>query len=305
MNVRRAFFAPTGELRAPWRLLIFALFAIVATNIAFNAIVPYLGALLAPARLTVDRENWSFVLGLLAAHAAMLLWFEKGTSAPAAPSVMPKRRTHRLNWELVGLGRANARPSTLLVGFGLGAAAIALPIVMLLGVHWLSVVPWTQGSWAGAALRLTFFLLPAALWEELFSRGYVFAVLRKVWGWPTTLIVTSLAFGLLHLGNPDVDARSVVLVMIAGLFLGAVLVATRSLYAAWLAHFGWNWTMAALFHTKVSGITMEAPNYRVLDNGPDWATGGGWGPEGGLIAGAGMIAGFTYLMVRLRRRQES
>jgi hypothetical protein len=84
-------------------------------------------------------------------------------------------------------------------------------------------------------------------------------------------------------------------------FLGGVLVATRSLYAAWMAHFAWNWTMAVLFHTAVSGLPLESPGYRYVDAGPDWATGGPWGPEGGLPAALGMGAGMAYLFVRRRR----
>ena len=43
------------------------------------------------------------------------------------------------------------------------------------------------------------------------------------------------------------------LVTLAGFFLAACLYATRSLYAAWMAHFAWNWTMAVVFHAAVSG----------------------------------------------------
>ena len=68
------------------------------------------------------------------------------------------------------------------------------------------------------------------------------------------------------------------------------LYATKSLYAAWMAHFAWNWTMAVVFHTAVSGYPMEAPGYRYVDAGPDWATGGDWGPEGGIPAALGMGA---------------
>jgi hypothetical protein len=101
-----------------------------------------------------------------------------------------------------------------------------------------------------------------------------------------------------------VTAESVVLVMLAGFFLAGVLYATRSLYAAWMAHFAWNWTMAVVFHTAVSGYPMEAPGYRYVDAGPDWATGGEWGPEGGVPAGVGMIAGagLVYLLFRRRRQ---
>jgi uncharacterized protein len=92
-------------------------------------------------------------------------------------------------------------------------------------------------------------------------------------------------------------------VTLAGFFLAAVLYVTRSLYAAWTAHLAWNWTMAVIFHAAVSGYPMEAPGYRYVDAGPDWATGGPWGPEGGLPAGLGMCAGIAYLLIRRRRSE--
>jgi hypothetical protein len=152
-------------------------------------------------------------------------------------------------------------------------------------------------------LRLTLFLLPGALLEELVTRGYIFAALREVWGWRWTLVITSVAFGLLHLKNAGVTIGSVLLVIAAGFLLGGVLVAVRSLYAAWMTHFAWNWTMAVVFHTAVSGYPLESPGYRYVDAGPDWATGGAWGPEGGIPAGIGMGGGAAAAYATARRRR--
>jgi hypothetical protein len=91
------------------------------------------------------------------------------------------------------------------------------------------------------------------------------------------------------------------MVIVAGVFLGGVLMATGSLWAAWAAHFGWNWTMAAIFHMQVSGGGFPTPDYRVVEVGPDWLTGGGWGPEGGLAALVGMTTAMLYLRERARR----
>jgi hypothetical protein len=107
---------------------------------------------------------------------------------------------------------------------------------------------------------------------------------------------------LLHLQNAGANFQSVALVTLAGVFLAMVRIATDSLYAAWMAHFAWNWVMAAIFHARVSGFAFDAPGYRYVDAGPDWATGGIWGPEGGIFAGLGMLAGTGLLLLRLRRR---
>ncbi|MDE3055039.1 MAG: CPBP family intramembrane metalloprotease, partial [Gemmatimonadota bacterium] len=115
----------------------------------------------------------------------------------------------------------------------------------------------------------------------------------------------SLGFGLLHLANHGSGVEPITMVTLAGVFLGAIVLATGSLYAAWMAHFAWNWVMAVPLHSPVSGIPLATPNYQLLDAGPRWLTGGTWGPEGGVAAAAGIMAGLTYLYARRPRREES
>lgn len=205
----------------------------------------------------------------------------------------------------VGLDRTAAHPKFLGLGFGIGALAIGLPILLLILTGWLDRQAVTSAPPGHPIVRMTVLLLPAALAEELITRGYVLSVFRDAFDWKWAVAITSVAFGLLHLRNPGADARSLTLVMLAGVFLATVRIATGSLYAAWMAHFAWNWVMAALFHAPVSGYAFDAPAYRYVDAGPDWATGGAWGPEGGIPAGLAMIGATGLLMVRrMRRRAE-
>ena len=135
-------------------------------------------------------------------------------------------------------------------------------------------------------------------------RGFAFAVLRRAFGWRLALIATSVVFGLLHAWNPGADAESILAVIVAGFFLGGILLATGSLYAAGAAHFAWNWVMAGALHIAVSGIPSGDPDYRTIETGPDWLTGGAWGPEGGLAAVAAMFVAIFYLYGRYLRTME-
>ena len=234
------------------------------------------------ALLSISVAFWTVLASLIVAHVVVLRWVE------------------RRPWSYVGLAREDARVPLLGISLALGALAIAVPTAILLGVGWLDLVPAASGSSWRFSLLLAALFLPAALAEELALRGYVFALIRERWGWQAALALTSVVFGVLHLANPGADVRSIALVVLAGFFLGGVLLATGSLYAAWMAHFAWNWVMGALFHTPVSGLELPPPEYRVVDAGPDWATGGEWGPEGGALAGFGMMAGLAYLAL-LRR----
>ena len=286
MIPRHWLFAANGRLRAPWRIAVFFAATAVCVPLAGVIVVPAVATFYRLAGVGTAAVGWGWVAGLLAAHYVAL-------------RVVDKRP-----WSDVWLDRTAARVSPLARGFLIGAAAIALPVLLLVTVGWMDYATQPDGSWLGAAMRISIFLLPAAFFEELATRGYLFAVLREAWGSGWALVVTSVGFGLLHLRNVGATAQSVSIVVLAGFFLGAVLLALRSLYAAWMAHFAWNWTMAVLFHVAVSGLVLEGPDYRFVDSGPDWATGGSWGPEGGAAGGLGMLGGFAYLYARRKRRRE-
>lgn len=269
------------RLRAPWRIALFlVLVAAIYTLAIFAASEVF------PSTLSYDDtlalSSYCTLLALLLAHFVALRWLERDRS-----------------WPFVGLGLEQANPKTLILGLALGACAIALPILALLATHELHILPAQPGSWWGATGRATLLLLPASLVEELLLRGYIFAVLRTTIGWKWTLIGTSIVFGLLHWHNPGATPESTMLVVLAGFFLGGILLATQSLYAAWMAHFAWNFTMAAAFHTAVSGLGLSTPNYTTVSSGPSWLTGGPWGPEGGFAAGLSM---FAFIIVLFQKQ---
>lgn len=269
------------KLRAPWRILIFVLVWVAVTLVAGSLAQALPGIGVAGSIQTLG-SYWVDCIAVLIATFVSLRWVDG------------------LDWSFVRLDR-QARDVTLLArGFVIGTIAIGVPCVMLLVSHELTVVPATAGSWYESAAQMALFLLPAALAEELLMRGYIFSVLRETIGWKNTLIATSIAFGLLHIRNPGANPETIMVVIIAGFFLGTILLVTESLYAAWMAHFAWNFTMAAGLHTAVSGLGVGAPNYEVVNGGPAWLTGGSWGPEGGVAAALGMFALLFYLYARYR-----
>ena len=287
MSARAWVYAADGRLSAPWRILVFLAATYVCGLVASMFLAPVAGFLSARAELRVSSEGLVILTALLGGHFIAL------------------RLVDRRPWSDVWLDRSAARPALLARGFLFGALGIGLPTLLLIAVGWLQLQPGVHASMVGAALRVSILLLPAALYEELATRGYIFAVLRESIGWRSAVVATSVVFGLLHVRNAGASIQSVTLVVLAGVFLAGVLVATRSLYAAGMAHFAWNWTMAVVFHTAVSGLPLESPDYRYVDAGPDWATGGVWGPEGGAAGGLGMLGGLAYLYARRKsRRQE-
>ncbi|MDQ8153576.1 MAG: type II CAAX endopeptidase family protein [Gemmatimonadota bacterium] len=179
-----------------------------------------------------------------------------------------------------------------------GWFAIAVPAGALLWVGALRMEGAAAGSWWQGAGLAAGILLPAALTEELVLRGYAFTLVHRRWGVRAAVTWTSVLFALLHLLNPGVTAQAIVLVALAGVFLAIVRLALDSLWAAWLAHFAYNFVQVAVFHTPVSGLAVPQPMYRTVSAGPDWLTGGAWGPEAGAAAAVGMLGVSFLLSVR-------
>jgi uncharacterized protein len=289
VNLAALFLSAQGRLRSGWRAALFLLLFTTFAEAA-QAIVALPAALL-PARdagAVVASEiplTWvSIVVAGLAAHLVMLAFVD------------------RTGWGYVGLARAAAAPRPVGAGFALGTLAIGLPCGILLGIGWLGVIraPAATGTvWRETATVLAV-LLPAALAEELMMRGYLLSALADGMGRIPSLLVTSVVFALLHVGNPGMEPGALVVVALAGAFLGAVRFATSSLYAAWAAHLAWNVVLGVVLHALVSGTGMAAAGWQTLDTGPDWATGGSWGPEGGVPAAAGLLVATWYLIGRHR-----
>jgi membrane protease YdiL (CAAX protease family) len=245
----------------------------------------------------------------LARHSEYVIRVDKYAElvgAVAATAIM-LRSIDRRAWADVGLARTAVRGHALLVGWMVGAGANLFACAGLVAVDLLQFVPAAagdDGSWLGAAVRVSLVLVPAALGEEIICRGYLLTVIRDCIGTRGAVVLTSLMFGLLHIPNPGATPASVLVVVLAGLLLATVRIHFDSLYAAWMTHLAWNWIMAVPFHALVSGIRFEAPGYRALAVGPAWLSGGEWGPEGGLIAAFGMSLGLGFIYLR-RGREES
>ncbi len=283
MTARGIFFSGDGRLRALWRMLLFLALVLALLTLTTIALQPLLSAANRVTGIEATSDAITLTIALIAAHAIALRWID------------------RRPWSYVRLNGSAARPGLLGFGFVLGAVPITVASLLLISLGWLAVEPAPPGSWGAAALRVTLLLAPAAAFEELLSRGYLLAAMADGMGMPVAVAVSSTAFGLLHLPNPGANAQSIILVTLAGIFLAVVLLATGSLYAAWVAHLAWNWVMAVPLHVAVSGIAVPRPGYQTVDAGPDWATGGPWGPEGGVFAAATMLAGIGYLYVRRSR----
>lgn len=203
----------------------------------------------------------------------------------------------------VGSGRVvRGMASGLAIGVAIIAGVVAV-FVLLGWVRWIPQPGGGIGDYAMSLIGYGGFFFVAAFGEELLARGYPLQVLAEGLGGAWAIGLTSVAFGLLHLANPNVSAIAVANIALAGALLGIAYWRTYSLWFATGIHTGWNWSMNFLGDLPVSGLVWDTPLYDAVVSGPALWTGGEFGPEAGLGVTVAAIVATWYLArsPRLRR----
>ena len=117
------------------------------------------------------------------------------------------------------------------------------PSVVLVGVLWLfssqivleplmSQLPQSDAGGLGRGFWACFTaVFTAAVLEELLCRGLLFEVLHKRLGVKTSILFSSLFFGLIHF-----DIATAIVAVVAGIIFGVLYVRTSSLYTTIIIH---------------------------------------------------------------------
>ena len=115
--------------------------------------------------------------------------------------------------------------------------------------------------------------------------------------------LSSLVFGILHLGNPNATWVSVINICLAGLFLGLGMVLTGSLAIPIGLHITWNLFQGNVFGFAVSGIRIGATVIATETVANTWLVGGAFGPESGFVSILAMLLGSVLTVLWVRWKQ--
>jgi hypothetical protein len=198
-------------------------------------------------------------------------------------------------------------PAGIALGALSGAALISVTTLSLFaaGIYEVTAVRGLQSGLLGVAGLI----LVAAMLEEVAYRGVLFRMLEDTLGtWPA-LWLQSLVFSLHHLGNvEDADLVATLTTAVSGTLIGAfwtlVFVHTRNLWIVGVHHAAWNFAIV-LTGLPLSGLE----DWRALApfesqyNGPDWLTGGAFGPETSVLTIGVSVVCLAALAYEARRRK--
>jgi len=86
-----------------------------------------------------------------------------------------------------------------------------------------------------------------------------------------------------HLGNPGSTALGTANTVLAGILLAVAYLKTKGLWLPTGLHWAWNYFLGPIFALPVSGGKFEPSLLQVAVSGPQWLTGGNYGPEASIV----------------------
>jgi membrane protease YdiL (CAAX protease family) len=274
------------RLRSGWRLLGFSLLATLSTILL---VVPYvsikgLTGNESPFDLSLFDQSLVSFIGLTAAVFLARRWYDRRSIA--------------------SLGLAS-RVGKLDLLAGLLIMAVTMGVIFLVewALGWLRLegFAWqgNPGIWWDLVIAFVIFVM-VGWYEELVFRGYILQNLAEGINIPLAILLSSVIFGLAHLGNPGASWTAVVGIFVAGYFLAYAYLRTRQLWLPIGLHIGWNFFEGPVFSFPVSGLdTVRLLETRV--DGPVLITGGAFGPEAGLIVLPALALGALLIYYYTRR----
>lgn len=184
---------------------------------------------------------------------------------------------------------------------GAGIAAFIIGLIAL--VLWASGYAsfWYSGLAIMQVGSMLFAMIMIAVGEECFCRGYVQRNLQQALSPFTAILISAAIFMLMHVGNPSKNLLAMPGIFTGGLLLGINYLYTGNLWFGIALHTTWNFLQGPLLGFVVSGLHLPSV-FIQTNSGPDWMTGGSFGPEASVLACVLNIS-ITVLLSKYFRNQ--
>ncbi len=155
--------------------------------------------------------------------------------------------------------------------------------------------PLNLNLWGIFLLMLIGYIVQGAA-EEILARGWQFQVIGARYKPWIGAVISSVTFALLHGTNNGVSMLAIVNLLLFAILLIIFILYEKSIWAACGWHTAWNWSMENVFGLKVSGSEGLGSMFNLTTDGPNYITGGDFGPEGSILTSFVLIGGMIVLL---------
>ena len=280
-KLKRAFFNETEQRpRAGGRWLAF-IFVFMLMNVLVSIVIRY--GFGGPSK---DKTAATALLGVLLVITA--------TSAV----YLSRRYLDKKSFSSLGLQTTRTSAADLLFGFFLSGLMIGAIYLALSALGWIKFQSFVWPvAWAKFSLLFLGVGATVGWWEELVFRGYLLQNLQEGVGLKWAIGISCLLYGAIHLLNPNANLLSGLLIAGIGYLRIFGWLCTRQLWLSMGMHAGWNFFQGPIFGFAVSG----RESFALIKHeslGPNWITGGAFGPEAGVIAAPAILFGLFFIAWR-------
>lgn len=194
------------------------------------------------------------------------------------------RKVEKSTW--LGLGfRKQGAYRDFLKGWGIGAAMLTTCalLMMAVGTVTISKINFTPTLFIQFLIIIIAWSIQGTT-EEILARGWMFSSLSAKHNIPVGIVVSSLFFAAIHLGNNAISPISLLDLFFFGVLACLIMLKTDNIWVVSGVHAAWNCFQGNVFAFPVSGADTGAAFLEVNIKGPEWLSGGQFGVEGSVIS---------------------
>lgn len=203
----------------------------------------------------------------------------------------------RRNVHSVGFKLPMGKSYTLGLVFGAVLIAATVLLNMVFGGLCFSRINWNVDL--GLQLLLLGGFVIQGLSEEVLFRGYVFVSMARKNSIPKAIIGSSVLFSLIHVFNDGFSVLPFLNITLFGVLEALFFLKTNDIWAAGALHSIWNYLQGCVFGLNVSGNALVNAFFVFEQTDQEFINGGVFGPEGGIVVTALVLAAVVILSVNM------